>query len=471
MTLSVHVPADIVAIAKVRVADPTKVRQYERIVLGLAKEIKRAARAGEVTMFNAAAKKLEAEWSNLTKAQQDKVIREVGLIVRQHYVSMESKTATKLASFGRQIMKGTRKVFKDKIDPNISASLTSKDRVFVSRVSKSRAWFVKDHGKMIDEAYREKAADIISSGAEAGLSDKQVSKELKRVLNNKAIQQSEAYYRTVANAAMNRSRTWSSLQSYDEAGIRGYTYAATLDEVTTDQCFAEGTQILTPNGYTAIEKIRPTALVVTGSNQICQVAGVLVGTTDTWILIGMSNGRSVCATPNHPFFVIDASFVDGAWKDAETLQSGIWLFDSRTGDQVEVRSVQRFRSNPAPTYNLEIESEPTYIAEGVLVHNCRFLHGKEYIVRDGIALMEKTEQEALDNPEAVKDVTPWMTTVKDKKTGNKFLAFKRGTRTTRVAEIKRSAVGQRDRVGSYDQLRSDDQLKKDGFQFPPLHGN
>ena len=337
MALSVHVPADIVAIAKVRVADPTKVRQYERIVLGLAKDIKRAARSGEVQLFNAAAKKLEAEWSNLTKAQQEKVIREVGLIVRQHYVAMESKTATKLASFGRQIMKGTRRVFKDKIDPNISASLTSKDRVFVSRVSKSRAWFVKNHGKVIDEAYREKAAGIISSGAEAGLSDKQVSKELARVLNNKAIQQSEAYYRVVANAAMNRSRTWASLQSYDEAGIRGYTYAATLDEVTTDQC--------------------------------------------------------------------------------------------------------------------------------------RFLHGKEYIVRDGIALMEKTEQDALDKPEAVKDVTPWMTTIKDKKTGNKFLAFKRGNRTTRVAEIKRSAVGQRDQVGSYDQLRSDDQLKKDGFQFPPLHGN
>jgi hypothetical protein len=336
VTLTIHMPADLVAVAKARSSDPTKRAQYERIVVGLARELKRAARAGEEEAFTDAAKRLEAEWSKLSRSQQQRVLARVGTIIERHHVKMAVATASKLEKFGRDVAAGTRRVLKDK-HPNISASLTSNDRAFIGRVASSRSWYVRNRGEVVAEELRERAADIISAGARAGLSDKQVAIELAAAFKRKVVDQSEAYYRVVANAALNRARSWASLQSYREAGFESWRYASVLDERTTD--------------------------------------------------------------------------------------------------------------------------------------TCRWLHGRTWRISTGIELLEAGEERAVRDPTSIKKTMPWITTVKDERSGESFLAFGEKGSRTRLARIDRSAVGRRDAVGSYRSMATDRELAEYGVIVPPTHGN
>lgn len=236
MPLTILAPTDLVAIVKARVSDPTKRAQYERIVVGLARELKNAASNGEKEMFKKAAKELDALWSKLSRAQQQRVLARVGTVIERHYVKMAVTMAARLEKFGRQIAEGTRRAMRKRFSPNISAGLTSNDRTFIARVSKTRSWYLREHGKLVSEGLRERAAEIIAAGSEAGLSDKQIAKELKNAFTTRVLDASEAYYRVVANAALNRSRSWASLQSFKEAGFQEWMFASVLDERTTDQC-------------------------------------------------------------------------------------------------------------------------------------------------------------------------------------------------------------------------------------------
>ena len=236
MALIIPVPTDLIAIAKARSADPTKRAQFERIVMGLARELKGAARTGEQELFAAAAKRLDALWSKLTRAQQQRVLARVGTIVERHYVRMAVATAAKLEQFGRQVAQGTRRAFRKRFSPNISAGLTSNDRSFIARVSRSRSWYLRSHGEVVSEKVRNRAAEIIKAGSKAGLSDKQIARELKDAFSKRVIDASEAYYRVVANAALARTRSWASLQSFQEAGFEEWRYVSVLDERTSDQC-------------------------------------------------------------------------------------------------------------------------------------------------------------------------------------------------------------------------------------------
>jgi SPP1 gp7 family putative phage head morphogenesis protein len=335
VTLSVRVPTDPIAVAKARVGDPTKPASFGRIVDGLTRDIKSAARGREVKLTAQTAKLLDQDWSKLSAVSQRRIVDSVARSAERHYVGMENDVRDLLGRYCRDVAKSTRRARHDNVSETIGLSLTTEDREFVGRVAASRAWWVRDYGGRIADQYRDDAAGVIADGAAKGLSDKQVARELAHRVENAAVNQSEPYYRTVANAAMQRARTWSSLQSFREAGIRGYTYVSVLDERTSDIC--------------------------------------------------------------------------------------------------------------------------------------RFLHGREYVVDDAIDLMQRTEDEAARDPEAIASTEPYMRVRRDKETGEQFMSFARGNRTIDVARIDRSAVGARDRIGGYTQMRSDEQMRADGFMFPPVH--
>jgi SPP1 gp7 family putative phage head morphogenesis protein len=107
------------------------------------------------------------------------------------------------------------------------------------------------------------------------------------------------------------------------------------------------------------------------------------------------------------------------------------------------------------------------VMDEVTTEQCRALHGKTFDVSEGVRRYEETE--ASQDPEAVKDLTPWIHTGKDGH-GNKVLYVKdRGGRRTIVGTVVKSGVGKKDEKGKFKGLFSSKQLQAIGAFLPPLH--
>jgi SPP1 gp7 family putative phage head morphogenesis protein len=99
---------------------------------------------------------------------------------------------------------------------------------------------------------------------------------------------------------------------------------------------------------------------------------------------------------------------------------------------------------------------------------CRFYHGKTFSVSAARAHMDSELE--LEEPEAIKDLSPWMREARDE-AGNRIIVYRQGGRTNQVARVTRSGFGRSDDVGDFDGAMSDAALAKAGLLRPPLHAN
>lgn len=107
------------------------------------------------------------------------------------------------------------------------------------------------------------------------------------------------------------------------------------------------------------------------------------------------------------------------------------------------------------------------VLDEATTETCRFLHGKIFSVGRGLGKFAEVEKKR--QPEAIKEVTPWVRTVTNAD-GDKVLAFQRGEDQIEVATIVESAVGTADEVGRFSGGMSNNALQDNGLTMPPLHG-
>ena len=234
--MHIQAPVDPVAIAKAVAGDPRKAGTIGRIVDGLVREVKAKHSPGARKLAERARRDLDREWSKLSVTDRRKVETEIGKRVRSHFAEVSVKAEEPMDKYARNVAKGTRKAVAKSIKPEISLSLSSRDSKLLHQLAKSRAWHIKAHGEVVDESFREQAAQIIDAGAEQGMSDKQISKELYNKFRGTVVEAPESYFRVVANSALIRARTHSALSAYDEAGIEQWRFVSVMDESTSDQC-------------------------------------------------------------------------------------------------------------------------------------------------------------------------------------------------------------------------------------------
>lgn len=109
------------------------------------------------------------------------------------------------------------------------------------------------------------------------------------------------------------------------------------------------------------------------------------------------------------------------------------------------------------------------VLDEVTTDQCRFLHGRRFPVQAGLARFNASEQAT--EPEAVKQIMPWIQSGRDPETGERILYTRNedGSRN-RVAEIVRSGVGTSDDTGKFRNGQSTSELEAAGSFMPPLHG-
>lgn len=129
-------------------------------------------------------------------------------------------------------------------------------------------------------------------------------------------------------------------------------------------CFVAGTQVLMADGsYKSIEKIKPGEYVRTRTSETdptlirAKVSGTHTATEAGYLIIN----KTLKVTPNHILWVNDT------WKTASQVQMNDRLV-AADGSVVNVDSVEWF-AQKAEVYNLTVENQHTYFADGLWVHN------------------------------------------------------------------------------------------------------
>ena len=137
------------------------------------------------------------------------------------------------------------------------------------------------------------------------------------------------------------------------------------DSTGEDHCFVAGTLITTKRGDIPIEEVTTDDFVLTrkGFRKVL-FAGLTKKNADV-MTVKFSNGKSLTGTPNHPIFVHGrAGFVD-----LDDLCIGDFV-NSLSEDWLSVIVIKMEFAGKADVYNLTVDEEHEYFANGFLVHNC-----------------------------------------------------------------------------------------------------
>ena len=147
-----------------------------------------------------------------------------------------------------------------------------------------------------------------------------------------------------------------------------------------DQCFVAGTKIMTDCGEKPIETIvlGDSVLTRNGYQKVigCGVTGIkpVFGLT-------LNNGFSIKATGNHPIFVEGKGYVALSTITGVDKICTLHQLSLHVPKYVAVSSVHRL-IEPEIVYNLSIENNHEYFANGILVHNCDALSGAHNVLSE-----------------------------------------------------------------------------------------
>lgn len=140
-----------------------------------------------------------------------------------------------------------------------------------------------------------------------------------------------------------------------------------LDDHHVDTCLIAGTKIATLRGDIPIEQVIVGDQVLTRQGyQRVSDAGMTNPSADV-LTVTFDDGTTLTGTGNHPLQVEVLG-----WVELRNLRIG----DNATSHSTaKTKSVVALYHEPQqqPVYNLTVNAVPEYFANGVLVHNCRYL--------------------------------------------------------------------------------------------------
>jgi hypothetical protein len=157
------------------------------------------------------------------------------------------------------------------------------------------------------------------------------------------------------------------------AGYSGGGVGGTFGIAGSYGCFVAGTQIATPSGTRAIEELKLGDVVLAYDEHAGRVVPRPVSATfvhpDHPVgSLPLSDGRVLRVTSNHPIYLPDQQ----RYADAGELRGDERLLTLAASTQTSsliAGGFQASTADPVTVYNITVEGEHNYFADGVLVHN------------------------------------------------------------------------------------------------------
>lgn len=154
-------------------------------------------------------------------------------------------------------------------------------------------------------------------------------------------------------------------------------------------CFAAGTLIKTKSGYIPIEDVKIGDVVFTHKSQWKKVIETMTNPTNH--IYDMDFGvTEIMVTENHPLFVKESEEAEPIWKEVKDIKTtDLVAYEALNHDEsvfIWKHFVLKEKRNYAGVvYNIEVEDDHSYIANGIVSHNCQSLStaGKREGIRHG----------------------------------------------------------------------------------------
>lgn len=251
----------------------------------------------------------------------------------------------------------------------------------------------------LDQATRFEMRDIVARGLATGQSARKMAAEFAPILEKTGVDnvryKAMRIARTEINAAYREGHVASAT---DEQGklqpwiaAIGWRLSASHPRVCI--CFRAGTRVETINGPKPIEEIQEGDMVRTHTGQYQPVTHLYRNTFSGSLLrlcfrAGRNRTHELIVTPNHPVLT------DEGWLRADALKMGCRarslplalsgpygrLSSGRIDTElrgkpvtVELVNIEHIPTEGETVYNLEVDQDHTYFAEGISVHNCDLL--------------------------------------------------------------------------------------------------
>lgn len=184
---------------------------------------------------------LDQNWPGMKIEERTRIILAATTEIRKVPMKFVGGINNVISVESKRVMEGRRRAAIKQFDLNIGVNLTHADnRAIAFQQKTSISWLTNEYGKRAT-SFEKKAKNIVKDGMERGLGRDDISNELLSQATKSMSGRSESYFRIYAGSLVNRARSRSELNAYNEAKIERYIISAVLDDTTTDFCrWADG---------------------------------------------------------------------------------------------------------------------------------------------------------------------------------------------------------------------------------------
>lgn len=229
---------------------------YEQVVRALIRSIARDTRGADRAAMQAAARKLDREWSGMSEAERARVIASAAKAIVGVPELVIGKVTNTLSKTMTEIVRVTKREVARVHRLQVNPAFNAKDERIIRFAAESQGNYITTKYRERAHAFEQRARDIVSKGLDRGLGRKDIGQLLQDRLIDPSLRTSEAYWETVAAAHTTRSRSWGQLAGFGDAGIESFQFEAVLDEVTTDQCrFMHGRTFSVAKAVESFERV------------------------------------------------------------------------------------------------------------------------------------------------------------------------------------------------------------------------
>lgn len=199
---------------------------------------------------------LDVDWATTTASQRRTLISRALESAGRRTATVPRAVQAVFGDAATEVVQATRDAARRGQGLAIGADFNALDKRIVRHLTSSQANFVRDEYGRRNDAFGERARQIVADGLEAGLGREDIAADLERAAQDVLAGRSSFYWEVVAGSFVSRGRSFAQMSSYAEAGIDRYLIEAVLDERTTEICrFLHGKSFSVATGLRTFERV------------------------------------------------------------------------------------------------------------------------------------------------------------------------------------------------------------------------
>ena len=231
-------------------------RGFDRAVGRLAALLGARSAESDDAAVRAALGALDVDWATTTAAQRRTLISRALEAAGRRTATVPRAVQAVFGDAATEVVQATRDAALRGQGLAIAADFNALDKRIVRHLTSSQANFVRDEYGRRNDAFGERARQIVADGLETGLGREDIAADLERAAQDVLAGRSSFYWEVVAGSFVSRGRSFAQLSSYAEAGIDRYLIEAVLDERTTEICrFLHGKSFSVATGLRTFERV------------------------------------------------------------------------------------------------------------------------------------------------------------------------------------------------------------------------